>query len=197
MLQSDVFEEDYCYFTKEFNQGENPWPFSQQSAASFLRADAELFRYWSPRSQAYASGDQLLYFLSEGWTPDTIVEVETHWFGEARHILIYHFRLRKDNNELPMRVLGNPFAYGLVNDGHLESGTGPPSPPVSQRQPGCGHAINGSPGGAVFFIRFVRSARKARARSRFSVTRQRRGASSAWRAADGAAAALAGLAPPH
>ena len=86
----------------------------------FTYADAELCRYWSPRSQAYASGDQLLYYLSEGWIPDTIVEVETHWFGDARHILIYHFRLRKEDSEQPMRVLGNPFAYGIVNDGHLE-----------------------------------------------------------------------------
>jgi hypothetical protein len=85
----------------------------------FSRSSVELFRYWSPRSQAYASGDQLLYYLKEGWTPDTIVEVETHWFGEARHILIYHFRLRKEGRELPMRVLGNPFAHGLVNDEHM------------------------------------------------------------------------------
>ena len=85
----------------------------------YSRSRTELYRYWSPRSQAYASGDQLLYYLREGWTPDTVVEVETHWFGDARHILIYHFRLRKDGNELPMRVLGNPFAFGIVNDEHL------------------------------------------------------------------------------
>jgi len=85
----------------------------------YSRPTTEQFRYWSPRSQAYASGDQLLYYLKEGWTLDTIVEVETHWFGEARHILIYHFRLRKEDREMPMRVLGNPFAHEMVNDEQL------------------------------------------------------------------------------
>jgi hypothetical protein len=79
-----------------------------------------MYRYWSPRSQAYASVDQLLYYLRDGWTPDPTVEVETHWFGEARHILIYHFRLYKEGRELPMRVLGNPFAFGMVNDERSE-----------------------------------------------------------------------------
>jgi hypothetical protein len=85
----------------------------------FNRTDLELFRYWSPRAQMYASGDQLMHYLDEDWEPDRVVEVETHWFGEARHIQVYHFVLRRGSNELTMRVIGNPFSHRLVNDARL------------------------------------------------------------------------------
>ena len=72
------------------------------------------YRYWSHQSQPFAVGDQLLRYLEAGWDVEDRVEVETHWFGEARHIIIFHFTLVKGQNRLVMPVLGGPFARELV-----------------------------------------------------------------------------------
>lgn len=81
--------------------------------------DTKQGRYWSPASQAHATGDQLMRYLHDGWTLDKEVGVETVWFGEARHIVIYHFRLRQGTAQCVMPVLSNPFTNGLVNDSAL------------------------------------------------------------------------------
>ncbi len=72
-------------------------------------------RYWSAQSQAYAAADQLLRYLLEGWQVDRRVEVESHWFGDARHIVIYHVVLSHSDRRLPMRVLGTPFVQDMLD----------------------------------------------------------------------------------
>ena len=72
-------------------------------------------RYWSPVAQAHAAGDQLVRYLEEGWLIDDRVEVETRWYGEGRHALIYHLTLRRDNRRLLMALLANPFAQELFH----------------------------------------------------------------------------------
>ncbi|MBN1963733.1 MAG: hypothetical protein JW910_03735 [Anaerolineae bacterium] len=81
--------------------------------------DSERNRYWSPASQAHATGDQLLRYLEEDWLLEPEVGVELVWFGEARHIVLFHFRLRKGSSRMDMPVLGNPFVNGLVSDAEL------------------------------------------------------------------------------
>lgn len=73
-------------------------------------------RYWSAQSQPYAAGDQMLRYLLEGWEIDPRVEVESHWFGDARHIVIYHVVLKAGDKRLPMRVLGTPYVQNMLSD---------------------------------------------------------------------------------
>jgi hypothetical protein len=85
----------------------------------YTSSDPKQYRYWSPTAQKYASGDQLARCLQEGYCLDTVVETDTHWFGEARYITVYTVKLHRDDEHITMRVLGNPFAKGLFNDERL------------------------------------------------------------------------------
>ncbi len=87
----------------------NPWHELQVASIPFPQ-----HRYWSSLSQPYAAGDQLMRYLEEGWELERRVEVETHWFGETRHIVIYHFTLSQRNRRVLMRVLGTPMVRSLV-----------------------------------------------------------------------------------
>lgn len=91
-----------------------------RSFEQFSTSNNRAYRYWSPASQAYASGDQLLRFLREGWALEDRVEVETHWFGEARHIQLYHVTLYKADERLPMCVMGNPFTDRVMKNPDLD-----------------------------------------------------------------------------
>ena len=81
--------------------------------------DPRQYRYWSPASQSHAAGDQLLRYLKAGWTPDSTVRIETRWFGEARHTLIYHLILRRGGQQLEMPVLASPLIRRMMRDRRL------------------------------------------------------------------------------
>ncbi len=81
----------------------------------FTSSDSQQYRYWSA-TQPYASGDQLARFLQAGWGIGQVVEVEHRWFGEARVITIYRVQLFRNDQQVTMRVMGNPFMRSLLRD---------------------------------------------------------------------------------
>lgn len=65
-------------------------------------------QYWSPQSAKFAGGDHLLTALTNGWE---IVSYEKrqHWYAGARCVNIYHFTLRRGNEQIQMPVINNPY----------------------------------------------------------------------------------------
>lgn len=87
------------------------------STSSWQRvANPSPHRYWSPETQLYAGGDHLLRYLEHGWQIEHGVETETHWFGEARYVVVYRFPLVRGGQRLVMPVVGNPFVRQLVRE---------------------------------------------------------------------------------
>ncbi len=112
---------------------------SRQASAKILQyygGGYQQWRYWSPHSQQYAAGDQLLWYLGQGWLLDSRVEVQTHWFGEGRYILVYRFTLRKADRQMTLAVVGNPFTRELVNDERLNLEVVPVRPYEARREKG-------------------------------------------------------------
>jgi hypothetical protein len=85
----------------------------------YTSSDPRQYRLWSAVAQPYASGDQLARYFQEGWHIKDEIAVETHWFGEARFITLYHVELYRDGEQVLMRVMGSPFTRQLVNDERL------------------------------------------------------------------------------
>lgn len=85
----------------------------------YSSSDHRQYRYWSP-AQAYASGDQLARLLQTGWGLAPRVEVEYVWFGEARFVTVFRVQLLRGNEQVYMRVMGNPFIRGLLQDPNLD-----------------------------------------------------------------------------
>lgn len=112
---------------------------SRQAGARVMEyygGDYQQWRYWSPQSQQYAAGDQLMWYLSQGWLPDSRVEVETHWFGEGRYILVYRFTLRKGGRQMPIAVAGNPLVREMVTDERLNMEVVPVRPYGTRKEKG-------------------------------------------------------------
>lgn len=70
----------------------------------------DTYQHWSPQSENFAGGDQLISALREGWTLDEqIVFAEQDWKSNNRYVTIYHFSLTRQGELMIMPVLGNPF----------------------------------------------------------------------------------------
>lgn len=85
----------------------------------YSSSDQRQYRYWSP-AQVYASGDQLARLLQTGWSLARQVEVEKIWFGDARFITVFRVVLIRGEEQVNMRVMGNPFIRGLLKDPGLD-----------------------------------------------------------------------------
>lgn len=94
---------------------------TERIVANFVRMSGQEVkaRYWSPASEQFAGGDQLMRLLSEGWQPEKYVETEKHWYGEARHIVLYHMVLHRGGEQVVMTAIGGPFVNQMIQDERL------------------------------------------------------------------------------
>jgi hypothetical protein len=74
----------------------------------------DVSRHWCRRSQRYAGVDALLGLLDNGWKIWGDISFDEHWFGESRHITVYHFILTKQDNRVTMHVVHNPVLERLL-----------------------------------------------------------------------------------
>jgi hypothetical protein len=88
--------------------------FIQPNPKNFHIQYLDVNRHWSPRSEKFAGGDNLLTALMRGWEISDKVEKESYWHAGVRQITVYHFRLRRNDQEIAMPVLANPYVNRML-----------------------------------------------------------------------------------
>lgn len=84
--------------------------------SDYYTSHVDLKRHWCPLSESYAGVDVLLSFIDAGWKIEGDIGFDEHWFGGARHILVYHFSLIKQDNCNKLQVLSNPVLDRFLED---------------------------------------------------------------------------------
>ncbi len=74
----------------------------------------DVVRHWSPISEKYAGGDQLITLLNQGWQIKETIFCETYWHAGSRPVEIYHMDLVRDHETLAVPVLTNPYVRRIV-----------------------------------------------------------------------------------
>ena len=69
----------------------------------------DVVRYWSPISEPYAGGDQLITLLQQGWQIKETIFYETYWHAGTRPVEVYHMSLLQEDETMTVRVLANPY----------------------------------------------------------------------------------------
>ena len=79
-----------------------------------------ILRHWSPRSEAFAGGDNLMTAVSRGWEVGNQVTCQKFWHAGVRCVSVYHFTLRKGDTEISMPVIENPYITRMLFTGPFE-----------------------------------------------------------------------------
>lgn len=77
-------------------------------------------QYWHPRSAKFAGGDNFVTAIFGGWEVDGPVHVKRHRYTEARFITVYHFRLKRGNEEMDMPVIYTPYIERLIEKSDVD-----------------------------------------------------------------------------
>ena len=88
--------------------------FMQQTPKNYHVQYLDVTHHWSPRSEDFAGGDCLLTALQRGWEVAYTVEEEKYWHGDVRAVSVYHFTLRRGNQEIVMPVIENPYVTRML-----------------------------------------------------------------------------------
>lgn len=86
----------------------------------FYPNQIDVSRHWCPRSQPYAGVDALLARLDSGWKIQGDIGFDEHWFRASRRILVYKFRLTKQDNCVTMYVVHNPVLERLLTQSYAK-----------------------------------------------------------------------------
>lgn len=73
-----------------------------------------LKRHWSPESERFAGGDNLIVALDQGWKIGGPVPCDVFWFRSLSRTRLYKVTLRRDDDVMYMSVISNPFVDRLV-----------------------------------------------------------------------------------
>lgn len=84
--------------------------------SDFYTSHVDLNHHWCSLSESYAGVDILLCYIDAGWKIEGDIGFDEHWFGGARHILVYHFSLIKKDDHITMAVLSNPVLDRFLKD---------------------------------------------------------------------------------
>lgn len=77
-------------------------------------------QYWSPQSAQFAGGDHLLTALTNGW--DIVsYEEKQHWYAGSRCVTVYHFTLARNNEQMLMPVINNPYIERFLQQSELNN----------------------------------------------------------------------------
>jgi hypothetical protein len=88
--------------------------FLTRNTTNFHVQYPDVTRHWSPRSEKFAGADSLVTAMMRGWDINDEVVCERIAQGPARMVNVYHFRMRKDDREITMPVLENPYVTRLL-----------------------------------------------------------------------------------
>jgi hypothetical protein len=82
--------------------------------APFSAAAEGKTRHWSPQSEPYASGEALLQALESDWKVDGVIFRQEVPLGGDRRTYVYHVNLRRDHEQMKMKMVHNPFIARLI-----------------------------------------------------------------------------------
>jgi len=82
--------------------------------------DIIAYRHWHPQSEKYTGGDSLATALFLGWTMAEIVQLEEHWYAGTRRVAVYYFDLAREEANMRMPVIGNPYVDQLIAQNQLQ-----------------------------------------------------------------------------
>ena len=74
----------------------------------------DVVRHWSPVSEKYAGGDQLVTLLNEGWQIKETIFCETIWHAGTRPVEIYHMDVVRGDEAMPVPVIANPYVRRII-----------------------------------------------------------------------------------
>jgi hypothetical protein len=87
---------------------------SLNGAALPIEVDDEGYRHWSPASEKFSPADALIGAIDRGWTIHGHVFQQEYWHTAGRRVPVYHFKLFRDGEIMPMVVIENPFVTRLL-----------------------------------------------------------------------------------
>lgn len=79
-----------------------------------IELDDDGHRHWSPNSESFTPADALLGAFEQGWAVHGHVFQQEHWHTAGRRVLVYHFKLERNDEIMPMVVIENPFIVRLL-----------------------------------------------------------------------------------
>jgi hypothetical protein len=85
------------------------------TAANLHVSYIDVAQHWSPTSESYAGGDQLVTRIYEGWEMQPVAYLEHKWYAGQRGIKVYHVTLVRDNEGIEMPVIDNPYVLRLFD----------------------------------------------------------------------------------
>lgn len=88
--------------------------FLQPNAKNFHVQYFDVNRHWSPRSEKFAGADSLITAMNRGWAVSEDVVRHEHWHAGVRCVSVYHFTLRRDDTEITMPIIENPYVTRLL-----------------------------------------------------------------------------------
>ncbi len=88
--------------------------FSQLTPKNFHVQYLDVNRHWSPRSEQFAGGDNLITAIMRGWEVSETVYKEDLWHAGVRQAALYHFHLTRDEREITMPVVENPYVTRML-----------------------------------------------------------------------------------
>ena len=103
-----------------FARGEMRKPITSQPLDERQLGDfTPYMRHYHAPSEPFASGDTLQTMLYRGWKPAVEVIRKVYWLSAMRSVSVYVFLMRRDEREMKLPVLVNPFVARLVRDRRL------------------------------------------------------------------------------
>jgi hypothetical protein len=75
----------------------------------------DVMQHWSEESEQFAGADALITALADGWEFGRDVEFEEYHFSGNRSIRVYNILLKRDNEEVVMPVIHNPYVTRMLS----------------------------------------------------------------------------------
>lgn len=89
--------------------------------SSNFHADyVDVTQHWSAISEVYAGGDSLITAFHNGWEIVGEITREEKWFAGMRSAVLYHIPLRRNEIEVVMPVLNNPYVNRIMRDSGVD-----------------------------------------------------------------------------
>ena len=76
-------------------------------------------QHWTPNSERFAGGDNLMTAIYRGWQIEKCVAVH-HTYNGMREVKVFEFTLSKNGETMTMPVIHNPYIERFLNANNVE-----------------------------------------------------------------------------
>lgn len=91
-----------------------------QTSSNYHADYVDVAQHWSAISEPYAGGDSLVTALHNGWEIVGEIVREEKWFAGMRNVVLYHVPLTRDDSQMVMPVLNNPYVNRIMRDSGVD-----------------------------------------------------------------------------